>query len=336
MTHRSRGRRLSGLVLTMLLTLGPPLASQSARALQSASAQADLPAAASEALELGRSAMADALALYEVGYPDQPLWREAIAAGREAVRLAPGRPEPLRFLAEALSRSNWTGPAWQAWLDYLATGESLDADANPLFVTVGNELAYTAYERGDERRALEIYRRVTEEVPFNLEAQVWMGRILLEGRQPEAASHYWRTVTERDPSDARAVYFLELAEDQARWGIDAANAFRAGVAAYEEGDLESALAHFARATEENPRYPDAWAWRGRLAFELEDYADAEAWYQEAALLEPGNATYDYFVAEAGRRLGDQTLERDLSAELEDSTGLGADGGGEAPADPGDD
>lgn len=260
-----------------------------------------LPDSVRENLRQGEAAMQEALATYDAHYPDRPLWQEAFRYGRAAQRLAPERPEPLRFLAEAYSRSNWIGPAWNAWQDYLARGFTLDSEATPLFADVGERLAYNYYEQGDKERALRTYRSIIDEVPFDLEAYVWAGRILLELEEPEQAISYWETVVERDPTDRRAEYFLGLARDQARWGVGAVNAFREGVTFYEQGELVQARERFARATSLNPRYPEAWTWLGRVAFERGNYQDARTYYGRATDLEPANQTYAYFYAEAGRR-----------------------------------
>jgi tetratricopeptide (TPR) repeat protein len=263
-----------------------------------------LSAAAEESLQRGEEAAALALQTYSAQYPDRPLWQEAFRYAEEAIQLAPNNPEPYRFQALAYSRANWFGPAWRLWQQYLERGFPLDAEATPVFVDVGQRTAYSAYEQGDLRRALQTYQMIINEVPFDLEAQGWAGRILMELGEPEQAISYWSTVAERDPRDGRAAYFLQLARDQARWGVDAANAFREGVAFYEQQDLTQARERFARATSLNGSYTEAWAWFGRVAFERGNFQDARTYYQRAMRLAPDNATYRYFFEEAGRRLAD--------------------------------
>lgn len=125
--------------------------------LSSAHAQAPLPEAAAEALADGRARMAEALATYPAQYPDRPLWQAAFADGRRALSLAPEALEPVRFLAEAYSRSNWYGPAWNTWRDYVQRGGDVSADreAQQLIADVGQELGYGAYARGDLELALQ-------------------------------------------------------------------------------------------------------------------------------------------------------------------------------------
>ena len=288
--------RFSTLLMPLVLAL----------ALGLASAQTPLPEAAAEALAAGEARMAEALATYPAQYPDRPLWRQAFAEGRRAMSLAPEALEPARFLAVAYSRSNWYGPAWNAWRDYVRRGGDVsdDAEAQELIALVGQELGFGAYARGDLDLALEYYQLVADLAPDDVNAFVWSGRILIETERPEQAIASWQRVLELDPDDARAAFFLELARDQARWGSAAVTAFREGVALYEQEQLGEAAERFARATTRNPEYPQAWAWLGRVAFERSQYADARTYYTRAATLEPGNETYAWFRDEATRRAGD--------------------------------
>ncbi|MDF1522496.1 MAG: tetratricopeptide repeat protein [Trueperaceae bacterium] len=264
-------------------------------------AQASLPDAAASALAEGEAAMAEALVTYEAQYPDRPLWQRAFAAGRRAASLAPERLEPVRFLAEAYSRSQWTGPAWTAWQDYLARGGVLDDEGRALAADVGVRLAFGLYEQGRTDEALDRYIAVTELAPDVAEAHVWAGRILIETERPAQAIAYWRRAAELEPSDERAAYFLAFAQEQARWGSRAVDAFRAGVASYEQGLLSEAAERFARASTLNPEYPEAWAWLGRTAFERGAFEDAALYYATAARLVPDDDTYAYWRAESQRR-----------------------------------
>jgi tetratricopeptide (TPR) repeat protein len=266
-------------------------------ALASASAQG-LSAEAEAALRTGEARMAEALATYPAQYPDRPLWQQAFAEGRRATQLAPESLAPVRFLAEAYSRSQWAGRAWPAWLEFVERGGKLDEEAEELVAIVGHELGYGAYARGDLDAALEFYLTVSDLVATDVAARVWAGRILLETERPEQAATFWRSVLALDPNDARAAYFLELARDQATWGTRAVNVFREGIAFYEEGAAQAAAERFARATVLNPAYPMAWAWLGRMAFEAGDYADARRAYANAAGLAPDNETYRYFLAQS--------------------------------------
>jgi tetratricopeptide (TPR) repeat protein len=251
---------------------------------------------AQAAIERGQAAMAEALATYETHFPDRPLWAQAINAGRQAVRLAPGNPEALRFLAEAYSRSNFFGPAWRTWNDFLMVGGELGSADAPLFVRVGNEFGFSLYERGELEAALEVYERITEIVPYDNEAFVWAGRILLELERPAEAIPFWQTVVERDVRDQRADYFLALAERQAEFGIEAANAFQEGIALYEAGQVQQAAQQFIRATEANPNYTEAFVWAGRTLLETGRAQESQRYWQAVLDQDPADERARFFLA----------------------------------------
>ncbi len=273
-------------------------------ALSGALAQSALPSNAAESIERGEQLMEEALATYDAQYPDRPLWQQAFREGRNAVELAPGHPEPLRFLAEAYSRANWPGPAVNTWNQFIAAGGTLDDEARELYLRDANANAYSAYQQGNLELAAERYLAVTRAVPDDVEAHRWLGRILLEAGMPDQASAAWQTVMDLDPSDAGAKYFLDLSRAQARWGVEAATAFFNGVAAYEAGDMGQARNAFAEATARNADYAEAWAWLGRVAFEQRNYEDAYNAYSRAANLEPNNTTYSWFRQESQRLQGE--------------------------------
>ncbi len=265
----------------------------------------ELPANAQEAIDRGEAAMAEALATYEAQYPDRPLWQRAFREGRTAVSLAPGHPAPLRFLAEAYSRANWHGPAMDSWYAFVDAGGALDDEARELVSVSGNAVAYAAYQQGDKERAAALYTGVLDFVPDDLEAHRWLGRVLLELRRPEQAVAAWRTLTELAPEDKAAAYFLEVSQAQARWGIEAADAFYQGVNYYEAGDMTRARLRFAEATARNDRFAAAWAWLGRVAYEQGHYEDAARAYERAVQLEPANETYAWFLRDSERLAGEE-------------------------------
>ena len=276
----------------------------------------ELPQNAAEALDRGEALVAEALATYDAQYPDRPLWRQAFAEGRAAMDLAPGHPEPMRFLARAYSLSNWHGPAVDMWQAFLgASGEFAEDDAE-LYSRSAIEYAYAAYQVGDLELAAERYEQITTVLPENVEAHRWLGRILLEMRLPEQAVAAWRTVVELEPGSPGAEYFLELSQAQARWGVDAANSFYAGVAAYEAGDLTRARNSFAAATARNDAYAAAWAWLGRVYFEQELYGDANLAYERARTLAPDVQAYQWFARESARLMEEGGEPAEGAPELE--------------------
>lgn len=282
--------------LTILTLLAAVLSSALAQAYPPLSSEA------AERIRLGEASAQAALDTYTRHYPDLPLWEEAFEYAEQAISLAPQNPEPLRFKAIAYTLANWYGPAWNVWQDFLGRGFTLDAGATPVFVEAGQRLGYSQYEQGNLDLALRTYLAVLDEVPFDLESVSWAGRILMELGRPAQAISYWTTITERNPTDNRAVYFRDLARDQVEWGVEAVNEFRLGVSFYESGSLTQARDHFTRATLLNDSYAEAFAWLGRVAFELGNYQDARVHYTRASQLEPANETYRYFRDEAARRL----------------------------------
>ena len=267
-------------------------------------------------LDRARSSAAEALQTYDTYRPDQPPFREAVRYGREAAQLAPGNPEPLRLLAEVYSVTNFYGPAFENWQAYLEAGGTLSSNMRAQAVEVGTELAYERYTQGAKGAALRLYQAVIDLVPDDPEAYVWAGRILLETDRPDQAITYWQEVTALKPGDASAEYFLGLAQERARYGTEAVTAFREGVRLYEAGDSRSAREQFARATSLNERYPAAWAYLGRTAFETNNYTAAETFYQNASQLEPNNRTYRYFFEESQRRQGEQVMEDEQETQSE--------------------
>ncbi len=263
-------------------------------------AQTNLSPASQEALALSEAYMQQALETYEKQYPDLALWKQATAQAKEAIRLEPGVLVPLRQLAIIYSRSNWYGPAFEAWQSFLNEGGQLDSEAVPLFAAVSSELGYTAYQQNRLDDALQYYLTLIDIIPYDKEGFVWAGRILLETEKPAQAIAYWQTVTERDATDERAKYFLKIAKAQAEWGIKAATAFEEGITFYNQADLQAARERFARAVAENEDYAEAWAWLGRVEFEQTNYSEASQYYAQANSLEPSNETYAYFLQESRR------------------------------------
>lgn len=239
----------------------------------------------------------------------------AQARYREVTELNPDDPEAFVWLGRTLleqGRPDDAIPYWERAVEL----DPDDAGSAYFLALARDEVAFgrrgaqsfydgvRLYEEGDTEGAFERFRDATRTNPSYAEAFVWAGRTALELGRPDAAVRFWRRVVDLDPEDERASYFLVLAQDQVRWGVEAVTAFRDGVARYEAGDLTGARAGFVSATEANAEYSAAWAWRGRTAFEQGEYADARSAYERALELDPDNATYLYFFEEATRRLGD--------------------------------
>lgn len=263
-------------------------------------ANSPLPENAQAALNQARVKMETVLETHSVHYPDQPYWREIYEDAKQAINLAVGAPEPIGLLAEAYSRSNWHGPAFQTWLDFAAAGGQFTAEQLELFTESADQNAYAAYQRGELVVAADFYRAVTKHNPHDANAFRWLGRIASEMNNPEEAVAAWQVVVALTPEDSGAQYFLDLTRAQAKWGTAAANHFFDGVRFYEAQDLNQARLAFASATSQNAAYVEAWAWLGRVNFEQQNYSDAARAYQKAVDLDPGNDTYQYFLRESNR------------------------------------
>lgn len=285
---------LSTLVLSTLVPSTPVTA-------QITSLQNPLPEEARAVLNDAREVAAEALEIYPNYRPDQPLFREAIRLGRQAVNLAPENPETLRFLAELYGVTGFYGPAFSIWQRFVDAGGALDGAARTQLAKSGNQAGYARYTQNNLGGALAAYRTVTRLVPGNVRAQRWTGRILLEQDNPGAALPYWQQVQTLRLDDAGAAYFLELARAGVEYGLDAARAFYGGVSDYEAGRRGAAERQFSQATVLNPGYAAAWGYLGRLAFEADEFRRAETAYRRASQLEPENQTYRYFLGQAEMR-----------------------------------
>lgn len=265
-------------------------------------ATAEMPENAQAAVDRAKEKMEMVLVTYSVHYPDQPYWREVYEEAKHAITLAAGAPEPIGVLAEAYSRSNWHGPAFQTWQEFVAAGGAFSSEQLDLFTMSAEENAYAAYQRGELEAAADYYRAITQHDPYDAKAFRWIGRIALERGNPEEAVAAWDVVVELLPDDQGAKSFRDLARAQANWGSAAATYFFEGVRHYEANNLNQARLAFASATGENANYADAWAWLGRVNFEQRRFQDAARAYQRAANLEPNNSTYNYFLNESNKQI----------------------------------
>ncbi|MFA5567919.1 MAG: tetratricopeptide repeat protein, partial [Trueperaceae bacterium] len=217
-------------------------------------AQSPLPADAAAALSEAQAAAAQAMAAYSTYFPDQPLWREAFAAGERAHDLAPGRPEPLRFLAQAYGLTGWTARAWTAWQAYVAAGGAMDASARNEAGAAAAKLGYDAFRAGNPTRAIELLETANEYLPDNLDVESWLGQAYLSLGEPAAAApHLARAL----PAQPQLQPLLERAQLGANFGLESADAYLAGRRAYAAGDYEAARRSFGRAANLAPTFVDA-------------------------------------------------------------------------------
>jgi len=251
-----------------------------------------------QVLERGRELVEQAKVSYAgtVFSIDQPLWREAVAAGEEALKLAPEHPEALRFLAQVYGQVGWYIRAWDHWLRYIATTAELSELDREQVSQAGGELGFARYQAGDLAGALTFYQQVFEINPTDNNVLTWLGRIHLERGEPEQALAYWELAVERGLPGA--TYFRERTQSQLDYGVAASDSFFAGIEAYEEGRFEAALEAFRAATELNPDYLEAWVWAGRSSLELGRSAEARRYWQHVLARNPDDARARHFIAVA--------------------------------------
>ena len=162
------------------------------------------------------------------------------------------------------------------------------------------------YSEGDVTSAAERFDYAALLNPEYTEALAWTARSYQELEQPSRAIPYWRAVLELEPSDERAQYFLELAEQEEAYGGKAGRAFALGVEQFQIANLDEAERLFKEAVDGNPELTEAWAWLGRIYFTRADYSQAKEAYDRALELEPGNEDYRFFASEAAFLAGDDT------------------------------
>ena len=226
---------------------------------------------------------------------DQPLWRQAIDLGEQALAASPDDPETTLFLARTYSRIGWFIRAWPRWQGYLAAGGTLAPDDAAIFAKTGTELGFSRYSAGDLAGALPYYQTVAATLPENPEALSWLGRILLEQGDPAAALPYWERLAILSPSNEGFTFYRDLTNEQVRVGPAASAAFRSGLGAYDAGDLGPALAAFETAAAANPQFKEAFTWAARTSGELEQFDKATGYWQRVLELAPDDPGATYFL-----------------------------------------
>ena len=79
-----------------------------------------------------------------------------------------------------VSITGWTGPAWQAWEDYIALGGNVDANVRREAAGAARTLGYEAFTRGDNTRAVELLRAALQFDPDNMATVALLGQAQLE------------------------------------------------------------------------------------------------------------------------------------------------------------
>lgn len=276
--------------------------------------------------------------------PDDGVWRAAIdaaeQAGDEAAReldaasslSGPGstaaaeatavRLEALALAARVYGSVRWHSRAHAKWEAYVAEGGKIqDVRVPPVglpepqaaafptdigFATTAlSQLAFARYEAGDHESARSYYTEVLDLAPADPEALRWLARMAFEEGDTATAIAVWAELVQVAPDDEGARFFLELSKERDAYGAAASEAYRAGIRAYENGVLQSALESFEAAYAANPQFPDAAVWAARSAFELGRPAVAEPYWEAALAADPADARSAWFleVTRAQRRWG---------------------------------
>jgi tetratricopeptide (TPR) repeat protein len=171
------------------------------------------------------------------------------------------------------------------------------------------------YYLGNLNDARDSFAEATRLDPTFQKAHVWAGRVSLELFQPELALPYWQQALALQPGNATLRYFLTLTENQLRWGVTPYLAFEQGMTFYNQGNISEARVSLEQAVSTNPRFSDAWAWLGRIAYENADYKTAYRAFDEARTLAQ-NETYQYFYEASARQLGINSVVTEEVATLE--------------------
>lgn len=161
----------------------------------------------------------------------------------------------------------------------------------------------SAYEQGDLELAKQLFLSASTHNPDYVDAWVWAARTSQEAGHAEEAMGLWHEVLRLDPDDARARWFIQLAQQQLAFGPEAGAAFERGMAAYQVGDVAGARSGFSAAVEVAPGFAAAWGQLGRVEFQVGAYQAAAAAYAKALELDPDNDEYEFFAAEARRLAG---------------------------------
>jgi tetratricopeptide (TPR) repeat protein len=256
-----------------------------------------LPPEARHMLEQAQQAAEEAKAQYAgvTNHIDQPLWRNALKQGEQALELAPEQPEVLRFMAESYSYLRWNIRAWDFWQRYVDAGGTFDDDVLQQLSCAGNELGYIRYAAGDPEGALDYYRQVHTINPTSTDTLTWLGRIHLELGQPAEALPYWQKLLTLDPDDEAGQYYLNRTEQQLTYGTSASDAFHQGLQLYGEENYPKALTLFQNAAAASPGFLEAHAWAGRVALELGQPEVARTHWLRVQELDPGDSRALYFL-----------------------------------------
>lgn len=248
-----------------------------------ARAQGALPEEAMEALRAGQLAAAEAIATYSSHYPDRPLWREAIDQGERARSLAPGRLEPLRFLAQVYGVTGWTSRTWETWQEFLAAGGVLDARSRADAARAALTLGYQAFTAGAMGRALELLEASYGLEPDDLTTVTYLGQARLESGDAEGAIPLLAEAAETYPQLRPQLTRATLG---AQHGIRAADSFIAAEREFAQGNMAGALSLYTATVQGDPTFVEAIKGAAESNAALGRAGEARRLWERALTLDP--------------------------------------------------
>jgi tetratricopeptide (TPR) repeat protein len=259
--------------------------------------------------------LAGAAESFEAARRAAPAFADAHAwAGRVALERGDPAAAVVAFAAAVELRPDDEG--FRYFLRLAETQVSFGIEAGRAFFA-----GLSAYEVGDAETAAAHFERAVAANDGFTEAWAWLGRMRQELGRLAAAERAWARVVDLDPTDRRASDFLNLLRQQLAYGAGdddpTANAFAAGVAAFERADFATARDRFQAVAAADPDAGLAWAWLGRLAYTQRDFEAAALAYERAARLLPDDEDVAWFAEDSAWRAG--WLDDDPTEETEDVT-----------------
>jgi tetratricopeptide (TPR) repeat protein len=178
----------------------------------------------------------------------------------------------------------------------------------------GFDQARLAHRDGNLHRAQELYRLLLNSEPNHLQANYWLGRLLIERAQFREAKDFLNNVLEMKPDDVEAKMQLGQAELMLGEFDSAADHYRAVIALEPEnegaycnlaktlaflGQYEEAINQYLRALELMPTFDSAWASLGELYLHLGRMDDAVSCLKKALDLNPKITSAYLLLADSG-------------------------------------
>ena len=232
------------------------------------------------------------LKVHEV-LPDDPLTLRWL--GR--IYFEQGEPSKALPYWQALTKQKPDDQAAQYYLQRTQQQLSVGVQASDAF-----QRGVDLYDKGHKQEALSAFQQALAANPDFTEASNWAGRTSLDLGEPQLAAGYFQEVTRARPNDSGAQYFLQVAQAEATWGVEAGKAFYQGQSLYQKGQVQAANDAFVQALRANDGYLEAWVWAARTSQELGNYGDAVLYWQGVLQRSPGDSRAKYFLDQAKQQL----------------------------------